>query len=213
MRLLRYSAALLSVALVACPAPEDDGNPFQTTTTTLPMTTTTPTPDPTTMSEEESTTTGSAETSTGPAEGTTTMGGDSTTASAEGSECTVGQSCGNGCIEGSEECDCGGEFCTPAGLGGNMCFGLSQVLPSGETRYYTGGILNCNPASCQFDFLQCTFCGDENLNGMELCEFGDTGPSCQALGMGSGTDPLPCAANCLEWDTTCCANPPPPECN
>lgn len=210
MRLLRCSGALFSVVLVACPAPEDDDNPFMMTTTTVSPTTTSPTPDPTTTSVESSGDGGM--TSTGSAESTDTGATGDTTAGAEGSECTVGQSCGNGCIEGSEECDCGGEFCTPAGLGGAQCFGLTEVLPNGTTRYYTGGILDCNPASCQFSYLQCTFCGDDNINGMELCEQGDTGPSCQSLGLPGGTDPLPCAPNCLEWDTTCCSNSPPKEC-
>lgn len=123
-----------------------------------------------------------------------------------------GQACGNGIIEGTEQCDCGGMPCSPAGLNDAMCLGQTQLLPTGETRYYTGGILDCNPASCQFLYTQCAFCGDENLNGMELCEEDDEGPSCQTLGMGTSNEPLPCAPSCLEWDTTCCAMPLPKEC-
>lgn len=120
--------------------------------------------------------------------------------------------CGDSCIDGDEQCDCGGEFCTPAGLDGQVCLGQTERLPSGETRYYTGGILGCDPFDCQLDFLQCTYCGDGTLDEAELCEVGDLGPSCQELGLGAALVPLPCAPTCLEWDTTCCAIPPPAEC-
>lgn len=153
--------------------------------------------------------------SSGGSSGGSTGTGDSATVGSSGGtgpDCNVGQACGNGCIEGTEECDCGGMACSPAGLGDMQCLGLTELLPNGETRFYTGGILDCSPASCQFSFQQCSFCGDDNLNGMELCELGDEGPSCQALGMGTSNSPLPCAPSCLEWDTTCCQMPLPKEC-
>jgi hypothetical protein len=114
----------------------------------------------------------------------------------------VGQICGDGIISGSEACDCGGMPCSPAGLGGEMCAGLTN--PSMPDRIYTGGLLDCNPASCQFRFDTCTFCGDTIVNGNEQCELGDnTGVSCMDLGMGDGVDDLPCGLNCV-IDTSSC---------
>ena len=114
----------------------------------------------------------------------------------------IGQICGDGFITGTESCDCGGAPCTPAGLGGEMCVGL--INPSIPDRIYTGGLLDCNPASCQFRFDTCTFCGDDNVNGVEQCEIGEpTGVSCMDLGMGDGVDDLPCAMDCT-FDTTEC---------
>lgn len=114
----------------------------------------------------------------------------------------IGQICGDGFISGSEQCDCGGMPCTPAGLGGEMCVGL--VNPSIPDRIYTGGLLDCSAASCQFNFDTCTFCGDDNVNGIEQCEQGEpTGVTCMDLGMGDGVDELPCADDCT-FDTTEC---------
>lgn len=201
MRLLRHTGAPLLATLVAvglgCPASDDTTNddttgpPATTTSTTSDDTTTTGT----TQAPDDTTSTG--------ADGTATEG----SSSDEGNQ---GQACGNGAIEGTEQCDCGGDFCTPAGLNGAMCAGL--VNPLFPNRVYTGGILDCNPASCQYLFTQCSFCGDTVLNGNEICELDDDpGPSCQALGMGSSTTPLPCGLNC-QWDTTCCEMPLPKEC-
>lgn len=111
--------------------------------------------------------------------------------------------CGNGVICGIEDCDCGGRVCTPEGLGFAECFGQTQFLPTGELRYYTGGIIDCNPASCQFDFVDCTYCGDEALNGLETCEQHLPQPSCQELGLGPSVEPLPCDVTC-QLDTSSC---------
>ena len=93
-----------------------------------------------------------------------------------------------------------------------MCLGQTELGGDGETIYYTGGTLDCNPASCRFELDQCTFCGDGRLNGMELCEVAELGPSCEALGEGTGVEPLQCAPDCLGWDTSCCEDPPPERC-
>ncbi|MCA9710564.1 MAG: hypothetical protein KDK70_32280 [Myxococcales bacterium] len=173
--------------------------PDESTTSTGTGTTTMPPDD--TASEES--TAEPADSSTGDSTGT----GDSGTSTDGGNH---GQACGNGVIEGTELCDCGGEFCTPAGLNGAMCAGL--INPLFPNRVYTGGVLDCSPASCQFVFAQCTFCGDTVLNGNEVCELDDDqGPSCQQLGMGTSNSPLPCGLDC-QWDTTCCEVPLPKEC-
>ncbi len=194
MRKLRYThiSVLLSIALpFACGdggASDDNvfGETGQTTT------------------GEESTTTG--DDTTGPTAVDTTCADPTHTPSTEdsgsSSEGSIGQICGNGVIEGTELCDCGGMACSPAGLGGEDCVGLiNPVLPD---RIYTGGILDCNPASCQFLFDTCSFCGDRMINGIEECEPGEgTGESCMSLKLGDSTSELPCAENCT-IDTTEC---------
>jgi hypothetical protein len=165
----------------------------------------------TTAPMEDSTTTSDETTETPPDDTTTTgldSGSDSGTAGSS-SDGGQGQACGNGVIEGTELCDCGGMPCSPAGLGGAMCAG--QINPAFPDRVYTGGILDCSPASCQFVFTTCTFCGDENLNGNEICEDGDNGPSCQDLGLGSSTADLPCGPTC-QWYIECCDAMPPKDC-
>jgi hypothetical protein len=158
----------------------------------------------------DDTTTTSDDTTGTPPDDTTTSGADSTTGT-DGSSTdggNQGQACGNGVIEGTELCDCGGMPCSPAGLGGNQCAGI--INPQFPDRVYTGGILDCSAASCQFVFNTCTFCGDENLNGNEICEQGDNGPSCQDLGLGSSTQDLPCGPAC-QWHVECCEPDAPKE--
>lgn len=158
-------------------------------------------------------TTSRGESSSGePADDTTSTGADSGSGTDTGSDSETGsqgQACGNGVIEGTEQCDCGGMPCSPAGLGGMQCAG--NINPQFPMRVYTGGILDCSPASCQFVYTTCTFCGDENLNGNEICEQGDNGPSCQDLGLGSSTSDLPCGPSC-QWYVECCDPVPPEDC-
>lgn len=207
MRLLRYSCAPLLASLLAAPlacttiiqddTPDTTNGQSTTTTTTSDDTTTTS--DETTVSPPDDTTT-AADSGSGSGTDTDTGPGES----------GGGQACGNGVIEGTELCDCGMEPCSPAGLGGAMCAGL--VNPLFPTRVYTGGILDCSEASCQFTFTTCSYCGDGVLNGNEFCELDDSpNVSCQDLGMGSSTADLPCGLDC-QIDTTCCEMPLPKEC-
>ena len=180
--------------IIIMPPPEEESTSEDSTTTS---------DDTTTRAESTTTETPADSTSTGLDTGTAT---DESTSDG-GSH---GQACGNGVIEGTEQCDCGMMPCSPAGLGGAQCLGLTNAqFPD---RYYTGGILDCSPASCQFVFTTCTYCGDDNLNGMELCEEDDNGPSCQDLGLGSSTADLPCGPTCLGWYEECCDAMPPEDC-
>lgn len=206
MRLLRYSGALiLACSLVGCGddgETTDDSNNDDTTSTTS---------NSTGPSNNESTS-GPPATDDGPPPGDSSSSGagsSGTAGSSDGEDDNgMGQACGNGAIEGTEQCDCGSDDkgnpmpCSPAGLDGQQCAGLTN--PSFPDRVYTGGILDCNPASCQFSFNTCSFCGDTVLNGNEVCELDDDpGPSCQALGQGASTTPLPCGPSC-QWYTECC---------
>lgn len=152
----------------------------------------------------------SSGTDTDDAADSTTLTGSSGTTAGEGlptsddvSGCDDGQCCGNGIIDGTEQCDCGGMPCTPELLGFAECAGL--VNPAFPDRVYTGGILDCSPASCMYVFTTCTFCGDEDLNGNETCELGrPPQDTCASLGLGDATEPLPCDAGC-QLDTSSCA--------
>jgi hypothetical protein len=167
---------------------------------------------PTTSTTSDDTT-GSQETTETPPDDTTTTGvdtGSGTEMASSSDGGGGGQQCGNGEIEGTELCDCGTDFCSPAGLNGGMCAGL--VNPAFPERVYTGGILDCSMASCQYVFTQCSYCGDGVLNGNEICELDDDpNVSCQDLGLGSSTNDLPCGLDC-QIDTTCCETPEAKEC-
>ena len=47
-------------------------------------------------------------------------------------------------------------------------------------------------------------CGNGEIEEGEICEIGELGPSCEALGLGDNTEPLPCDSTCSGWDTLQC---------
>lgn len=111
-----------------------------------------------------------------------------------------GAACGNGIIEGQEDCDCGeGNVCSEKELGGQGCVGLETTDVPG---HITGGVLLCNASSCRYDTSSCFYCGDGYLNGNETCEDGfDIDTTCAELGLGLGE--LSCGSDC-QLDTSDC---------
>lgn len=135
-------------------------------------------------------------------EGTTEVAESSST-SAESSSTGggFGSLCGNGTIEGQEDCDCGDDGeCTKDELGGIACESTTDPLVPG---ILTGGPLGCNPASCRYDTSQCVYCGDGELNGNETCELDmPIETSCSELGKGTAGKLL-CMDSC-QVDTAAC---------
>lgn len=113
-----------------------------------------------------------------------------------------GALCGNGEIEGNEECDCGGLGCSAEDLGNKGCLDVVDPTLPGAI---TGGILKCNPASCRFDTSECTYCGDEEINGNENCEpEEDIDQTCVSLGAGAAGEVV-CDSAC-QIDTSGCTD-------
>lgn len=116
----------------------------------------------------------------------------------------VSESCGDGTLNGGEECDCGqvGSPCTGPQLGEAVCAGL--VAPANGN--YHGGTLACgSPQSCVFNKAGCIWCGDGVRNGPEACEGGDLGgQTCNGLGFSAGGT-LSCNADCTH-NTGGCVN-------
>lgn len=99
--------------------------------------------------------------------------------------------CGNGIVEGTEQCDA-------ANLGGASC----------TSKGFTGGTLGCT-ASCLFDTSACTTtpaptCGNGIVETGEQCDGTNLGGvSCTTQGFLAGT--LSCSATC-QFNTSVCVN-------
>ncbi len=132
---------------------------------------------------------------------TTTTGTSSSSGSDSSSGGFNGSICGDGVIEGNEQCDCGDDGdCTTEELNGLACQDTKDPLVPGVL---TGGPLGCNPASCRYDTSQCVYCGDGEINGNEVCELDQPiTTSCQKLGKGTAGK-LTCMDTC-QVDTTAC---------
>lgn len=93
--------------------------------------------------------------------------------------------CGNGSMEGAEECESGN-------LGGATCASLGLI----------SGTLGCT--MCRYDTSSCDSCGDGMLQGGEECDGADLGGNtCETLGRGTGT--LSC--NGCSYDYSGCTSP------
>jgi len=204
MRFTRFAFAPLmvpSLILVACT--ED---PTDVVTTFMPgessgtsdTMTTTMTTEPTT-STSPSTTDSDTETTTDDPSTTATTG---VSVDSSSSEDDGGSLCGDGVVTGMEECDCGGFPCDEMSLGGASCVDVEDPTIPGTI---TGGELGCNMASCRFDTTLCTYCGDEEVNGIEQCEEEEEiNTTCDALGAGVA-GPLVCDSSC-QIDTSMCTD-------
>ena len=114
------------------------------------------------------------------------------TAQFDTSECTKEPGCGDGIVQGGEECD-----------GGN--FSSKTCATQGFTG---GGTLKCNSA-CQFDTSECKgpivitgTCGDGVVEGTEQCDGTNlSSKTCATQGFNGGT--LKCNATC-QFDTSEC---------
>lgn len=78
--------------------------------------------------------------------------------------------CGNGSMEGEEECE-------PGNLGGATC----------DSMGLGAGNLSCSD-TCRYDTSGCDTCGDGTIQGGEECDGSDlAGETCESLGLGTGT--------------------------
>lgn len=113
-----------------------------------------------------------------------------------------GSICGDGVVSGTEDCDCAMLPCTPQAFGDVTCIDIEDPAIPGRI---TGGVLDCNPASCRFNTTGCLFCGDGDVNGNEQCEPGDNvDATCMQLGAGAAGD-LSCDNDCA-IDTSACTD-------
>ncbi|MFH0873733.1 MAG: IPT/TIG domain-containing protein, partial [Candidatus Komeilibacteria bacterium] len=104
-------------------------------------------------------------------------------------------SCGDGAINGTEQCD--GTL-----LNGATCLSLG---------YYGPGSVSCYPPSapaaqrCTYNITSCQRCGDNLINGGEVCDGTNlNGQTCATLGLGVGMPT--CNSNCT-FNTSTCSGP------
>jgi hypothetical protein len=142
-----------------------------------------------------------ASTGTGTTTGSTGPSAEASTA--DGSDSPDPQVCGNGVIEGSEQCDCGGTPCDLEGLGGRVCSDVDDPDAPGPL---TGGVLDCDPLRCTYVTTQCSYCGDGMLGGVEDCEPPSVPlpQTCAELDAGAAGDAI-CNAEC-RFDTSGCTD-------
>ncbi len=96
----------------------------------------------------------------------------------------VSSNCGDGVVEGVEQCD-------GANLAGQSCSSLG----------YAGGALQC-AGNCTFDTSQCSNCGNGVIDSGEQCDGANlAGQTCESLGFPGGT--LQCGADC-QLDSSGC---------
>jgi hypothetical protein len=95
--------------------------------------------------------------------------------------------CGNGAIEGLEQCDA-------TDFAGQTCRTAAGI---------DGGQLGCTQVTCILDISGCSICGDGAVTGSEACD-GDglLGKTCESLGLGTGE--LKCRGDCVDYDTSGC---------
>jgi len=108
------------------------------------------------------------------------------------SNCEIESECGNGILEGIEQCD-GSEL---------------NEMTCGDLNYgFSGGTLRCDPDTCTYDISDCEFpedCGNGIVEPGEQCDGSDlSGRSCTGLGYAYGT--LACSSDC-RYDTSECSN-------
>jgi hypothetical protein len=188
-------ASLLTMGLIASCTNEPG------TTTLFDPTHATGDSDTTDDGADDTGTADAADTSDDDTEGGTTADAEASTD--DGASTPSGAVCGDGIISANEECDCGGDPCTPEGLGNTSCVDVDDPSKPG---LLTGGTLGCNPASCRFDTSQCTYCGDGEINGIEQCEPGlPIDLTCEALGRGTG-GLLGCDEQTCMADTSACTD-------
>ncbi len=100
--------------------------------------------------------------------------------------CFASPLCGNGTIDGAEQCDSGN-------LNGATC----------SSQGFVGGTLSCS-STCTFNTSQCSSCGNNAIDAGELCDGTDVGAaSCTTQGCTAGA--LGCNASCSGYDKSLCS--------
>src|SRR4051812_20869059 len=90
--------------------------------------------------------------------------------------------CGDGRITGTEQCD------PQLLVDGALSSKDGEALTCIDAGYYAPDGLACNPSTCNFvtDACQGGHCGDNTVNGPELCD-GPTTETCESIGFDAGS--------------------------